>query len=170
MSCPTWCCSGRSSFLASLGRTLAAEHLDVGQIGMILKAASVVVALLLCTVAVLGRRALRARGRKGNPQDYAFFLSAGSYPGAMEENLRRLRSEFPSVDLDVLKKWVAEIQATHEEVWRLSTQGGPRILGRKVVEAGLRSKFPFLCGPGLRRAMQTCEFDAGHEGFDGRSS
>src|SRR5206468_2547804 len=27
----TWCCSGRSSFLALLGRMLAAEHQDVGR-------------------------------------------------------------------------------------------------------------------------------------------
>jgi hypothetical protein len=137
---------------------------------MTLKAATIVCAVVLGALAVLVHRAWRMRGRKRNPQDYAFFSSVGSYPGAMEENLRRLKSEFPRVDPDVLQKWVTEIQATHEEVWRLATRGGPRVLGRKAIEAELRSKFPFLCGLGLRRAIRTCEFDAGREGFGARSS
>jgi hypothetical protein len=132
--------------------------------------ASLVVAVVLCGLGILVHRARRAFGRKRNPQDYAFSLSVGFFPGAKEENLRRLRSAFPSVELHVLEKWVAEIQAIHEEVWKFSAQGGPRVLGREVVEARLRSKFPFLGGPGLRRAMRTCEFDAGHEGFDATSA
>jgi hypothetical protein len=125
------------------------------------------------TAAIVGgfivvARARRAMARRRNPRDYAFAISVGAYPSAGADSVARLRSEFPNMDEETLESWAAEVQAIHDEVWRLATQGGPRVLGRDAVESTIQAKFPFLTGLGLRRAMRTCEFDAGREGFDRR--
>jgi hypothetical protein len=104
----------------------------------------------------------KRRWKLQHPQDYAFECFSRFGPGVGTPE--RILKEFPTLDDATLKRWIADFKAVDEEIWRLVEGGGPDVLGQKAVTDALRTRFPFLVGPGLSCAEYLVTYYSWHEG------
>lgn len=107
----------------------------------------------------------RLLNRKQNQKAFAYSVFAEFGPKLRMDRGERLKECFPWATSSELAEWLHEFGEVEKVVWQASEAGGSAHNRREDLERFLKSRFPWLEGEGLERAMFRIDYFAWHEGF-----